>query len=553
MHRGSHPAPLNSSGSRYRSSSRQQQPQDIHKHKKSPASPVRNIRKTHRKSRKGCERCKKRRIKCSEDYPECKNCKKYDQPCDYLQLPPEELEQRMSRKAIVETMSKYILRIQYFIEHPLTFLYSNDILPDECSPYRPNSFITCTIDNEEEFKADWAASVLSCCLSGANEALVYLLLAYSSQHTFSDAERTPQSLAFQYQMQFFALNGIAELFTRVISVDQANSYEFESLQNLAVILYSSLLTERNISHTTSDSPPVVTNPKELTEEIVHASSSPVRDVESYANLLDDLPASYLADILHETSNHYGLSLNQSQRYEINTNYDEIQTTRNISRPQHMPTEAERSTWHYTGRTDTAFSLNPYTDLAADQEYVHAKQPELPETMVNPSTFTAVQPPTGIFYYPRERPSGQEDSAMQKQLEHTASYIPTSATTLSVTTSSGSACDEFHGPEQDQYNFSRQNSDKPGERPSLIAQGCVPRQPAILKEEHRGHEFLTKPENFALDVSEDSVLAIFDLLVYLNELADRYVGKGRLASELCRYLVWKACNEPAAMSPLDYAN
>lgn len=43
-------------------------------------------RKSHVKSRKGCGNCKRRRIKCDEEKPQCFNCIKHGVNCDYLQF-----------------------------------------------------------------------------------------------------------------------------------------------------------------------------------------------------------------------------------------------------------------------------------------------------------------------------------------------------------------------------------------------------------------------------------------------------------------------------------
>ncbi|KAK9322799.1 hypothetical protein V1517DRAFT_322143 [Lipomyces orientalis] len=44
-------------------------------------------RKSHIKSRKGCSNCKRRRIKCDEEHPQCFNCLKHGVNCDYLVQP----------------------------------------------------------------------------------------------------------------------------------------------------------------------------------------------------------------------------------------------------------------------------------------------------------------------------------------------------------------------------------------------------------------------------------------------------------------------------------
>jgi hypothetical protein len=44
-------------------------------------------RKSHTKSRKGCRTCKKRHIRCDENFPQCKNCSKHNCRCDYMDMP----------------------------------------------------------------------------------------------------------------------------------------------------------------------------------------------------------------------------------------------------------------------------------------------------------------------------------------------------------------------------------------------------------------------------------------------------------------------------------
>lgn len=45
---------------------------------------------SHTKSRKGCETCKKRHIRCDENFPQCKNCTKHKIRCPYNDLPVQE-------------------------------------------------------------------------------------------------------------------------------------------------------------------------------------------------------------------------------------------------------------------------------------------------------------------------------------------------------------------------------------------------------------------------------------------------------------------------------
>lgn len=49
-------------------------------------------RKSHKKLRLGCATCKRRRIKCSEELPECEECVKLGEHCDYLDYTKEQLD-----------------------------------------------------------------------------------------------------------------------------------------------------------------------------------------------------------------------------------------------------------------------------------------------------------------------------------------------------------------------------------------------------------------------------------------------------------------------------
>ncbi|KAI0397335.1 hypothetical protein F5Y17DRAFT_455250 [Xylariaceae sp. FL0594] len=42
---------------------------------------------SHTKSRKGCENCKRRHIRCDENFPQCRNCTKHKTRCPYLETP----------------------------------------------------------------------------------------------------------------------------------------------------------------------------------------------------------------------------------------------------------------------------------------------------------------------------------------------------------------------------------------------------------------------------------------------------------------------------------
>ena len=44
--------------------------------------------KGHRKSKKGCINCKTRRVKCSEELPTCRACRRLGLECQYMRPPP---------------------------------------------------------------------------------------------------------------------------------------------------------------------------------------------------------------------------------------------------------------------------------------------------------------------------------------------------------------------------------------------------------------------------------------------------------------------------------
>lgn len=54
--------------------------------------PERKSRRTHKNSRDGCPNCKRKRIKCSEELPECHNCIKKQYRCGYMDFSEEKLE-----------------------------------------------------------------------------------------------------------------------------------------------------------------------------------------------------------------------------------------------------------------------------------------------------------------------------------------------------------------------------------------------------------------------------------------------------------------------------
>ncbi|KAH6618832.1 hypothetical protein C7974DRAFT_378985 [Boeremia exigua] len=54
------------------------------------------IRRTHKKSRNGCDQCRRRRVKCGEQFPQCSTCTYRKESCSYtrrLSMPPKSTEQ----------------------------------------------------------------------------------------------------------------------------------------------------------------------------------------------------------------------------------------------------------------------------------------------------------------------------------------------------------------------------------------------------------------------------------------------------------------------------
>ncbi|KAH8815862.1 hypothetical protein F5884DRAFT_198179 [Xylogone sp. PMI_703] len=47
-------------------------------------------RRSHTKSRKGCDTCKRRHIRCDENFPQCRNCTKHNCRCPYMDMPVQE-------------------------------------------------------------------------------------------------------------------------------------------------------------------------------------------------------------------------------------------------------------------------------------------------------------------------------------------------------------------------------------------------------------------------------------------------------------------------------
>ncbi|KAF7559851.1 hypothetical protein G7046_g4313 [Stylonectria norvegica] len=53
-------------------------------------------RRSHTKSRKGCDTCKRRHIRCDENFPQCRNCTKHKIRCPYNQVQPSDADRSTS-------------------------------------------------------------------------------------------------------------------------------------------------------------------------------------------------------------------------------------------------------------------------------------------------------------------------------------------------------------------------------------------------------------------------------------------------------------------------
>ncbi|CAN3373448.1 hypothetical protein DIRU0_C24674 [Diutina rugosa] len=56
-------------------------------------------RRPHSKSRMGCDNCKRRRIKCSEQFPQCIECTRHKVVCSYSRMAPEDQQRWLSKKS----------------------------------------------------------------------------------------------------------------------------------------------------------------------------------------------------------------------------------------------------------------------------------------------------------------------------------------------------------------------------------------------------------------------------------------------------------------------
>lgn len=64
-----------------------------------PPVSERKSRRTHKNSRDGCPNCKAKRIKCTEELPQCANCVKKKYRCSYLDFPKEKLDRIREKNA----------------------------------------------------------------------------------------------------------------------------------------------------------------------------------------------------------------------------------------------------------------------------------------------------------------------------------------------------------------------------------------------------------------------------------------------------------------------
>lgn len=89
----------------------------------------RKSRRTHKNLRDGCPNCKAKRIKCTEELPQCANCIKKQYRCGYLDFPSEKLdkirrknESKVSVLADQHDQLNQILNDNFQIDEPITDL-----------------------------------------------------------------------------------------------------------------------------------------------------------------------------------------------------------------------------------------------------------------------------------------------------------------------------------------------------------------------------------------------------------------------------------------------
>ncbi|WYZ46526.1 hypothetical protein EsH8_IX_000751 [Colletotrichum jinshuiense] len=177
-------------------------------------------RRSHTKSRKGCETCKRRHIRCDENFPQCRNCTKHKIRCPYNDMPiPEdssatpdkpdlmwtpEIEAAISQWQHTGLFPFPNLNIypapnpQYLSAEDLRLIYHVASICDELAAFDANGFTL------------WTRQIPTIIKIGATNAYVmHALLAFSAMH-IAFLTDCPLVGNMAYEHRGIALKGLQE-------------------------------------------------------------------------------------------------------------------------------------------------------------------------------------------------------------------------------------------------------------------------------------------------------------------------------------------------------
>ncbi|CAJ2508255.1 Uu.00g094410.m01.CDS01 [Anthostomella pinea] len=186
-------------------------------------------RRSHTKSRKGCENCKRRHIRCDENFPQCRNCTKHKVRCPYNDSPlPDERAASPDKpdlmwtpeiEAAIEQWQRSGvfpfpgLNIcpapmpQYFSAEDLRLIFHVAAICNEMSAIDANGFTLWTRQIPTYGPALSVADILQ--IGATHGFVMHAMLAFSAEH-IAFLTTCPQVGNMAYEHRGIALKGLQE-------------------------------------------------------------------------------------------------------------------------------------------------------------------------------------------------------------------------------------------------------------------------------------------------------------------------------------------------------
>ncbi|PBK69297.1 hypothetical protein ARMSODRAFT_1018727 [Armillaria solidipes] len=194
----------------------------------------------HAKSRTGCATCKRRKIKCDEEYPMCGNCTKRKVDCTWapktFRFVNSSPETRVSPASISTALSRRRpkeISILSTFQHPdASFVLSSRTL-ELMYHYTSMTCYTLTFVNETNLDSVWNTAVPRLSFTANGSHLLHAILAVTALHLHSLDPTSPSAGRYSYAATVHCNAALAGL--TIPSFDSANLIPFVLTLSVIVI------------------------------------------------------------------------------------------------------------------------------------------------------------------------------------------------------------------------------------------------------------------------------------------------------------------------------